>query len=207
MRAVRARAGRGWREAARAGLLWQALRKRCDEVGAMLIFDEIQTGLGRTGEMFACLKYGVAPGHNMLSLAGLRRRHAAGRIRRPARGDVGPYDRPRAGTYYDIRRTPVSCAAALAALDYLVDNRIVEDVERKGRSSSSSCRSAAASRRCAAGTAWRPSSWVRPEKLYRIMSPFARRGIMSDWFLYCDTAFRISPPLTIADEETPNAAR
>ncbi len=33
------------------------------------------------------------------------------------------------------------------------------------------------------------------------MSLFARRGIMSDWFLYCDTAFRISPPLTIADEE------
>ena len=39
----------------------QALRKRCDEVGALLIFDEIQTGMGRSGEMFACVKYGVTP--------------------------------------------------------------------------------------------------------------------------------------------------
>ena len=39
----------------------QALRKRCTEVGALLIFDEIQTGMGRCGEMFAMQKYGVTP--------------------------------------------------------------------------------------------------------------------------------------------------
>ena len=38
-------------------------------------------------------------------------------------------------------------------------------------------------------------------KLYRIMELFKEAGIMSDWFLFCDTAFRISPPLTISDEE------
>ncbi len=70
---------------------------------------------------------------------------------------------------------------------------------RSSRSFVSQCRGVEEVRR--SGLAWRPSSWVRPEKLYRIMSLFARRGIMSDWFLYCDTAFRISPPLTIADEE------
>ena len=39
----------------------KALRERCSEMGALLIFDEIQTGLGRTGEMFASTKYGITP--------------------------------------------------------------------------------------------------------------------------------------------------
>ena len=43
-------------------------------------------------------------------------------------------------------------------------------------------------------------------KLYRIMELFREAGIMSDWFLYCDTAFRISPPLTITDEEIRGSA-
>ena len=39
------------------------------------------------------------------------------------------------------------------------------------------------------------------ERLYKIMDMFIERGILSDWFLYCDTAFRISPPLVISDSE------
>ena len=39
----------------------KALRERCTEVGALLIFDEIQTGMGRTGTMFASTKYGITP--------------------------------------------------------------------------------------------------------------------------------------------------
>ncbi len=44
------------------------------------------------------------------------------------------------------------------------------------------------------------------ERLYRMMELFARAGIMSDWFLYCDTAFRISPPLVISDDEVRHSA-
>ena len=39
------------------------------------------------------------------------------------------------------------------------------------------------------------------EHLYKLMEIFKEEGIMSDWFLYCDTAFRISPPLTISESE------
>ncbi|MBQ2033689.1 MAG: aminotransferase class III-fold pyridoxal phosphate-dependent enzyme, partial [Alistipes sp.] len=38
-------------------------------------------------------------------------------------------------------------------------------------------------------------------KLYKIMDLFIEEGILSDWFLFCDTAFRISPPLVISDSE------
>jgi acetylornithine/succinyldiaminopimelate/putrescine aminotransferase len=41
----------------------------------------------------------------------------------------------------------------------------------------------------------------KAEYLYRLMEIFKEIGIMSDWFLYCDTAFRISPPLTISEAE------
>ena len=44
-------------------------------------------------------------------------------------------------------------------------------------------------------------------RLYRMMELFAEAGIMSDWFLYCDTAFRISPPLTVSEEEVRDSAR
>ena len=43
-------------------------------------------------------------------------------------------------------------------------------------------------------------------KLYRIMELFREAGILSDWFLFCDTAFRISPPLTISEDEVRESA-
>ena len=39
------------------------------------------------------------------------------------------------------------------------------------------------------------------DKMYRMMELFKEEGILSDWFLFCDTAFRISPPLTISEDE------
>ena len=42
--------------------------------------------------------------------------------------------------------------------------------------------------------------------MFRMMEMFAEEGVMSDWFLYCDTAFRISPPLTITDDEVRDSA-
>ena len=44
-------------------------------------------------------------------------------------------------------------------------------------------------------------------KMFRMMELFKEAGILSDWFLYCDTAFRISPPLTITEEEVRDSAR
>ena len=47
-------------------------------------------------------------------------------------------------------------------------------------------------------------SW---SKLYRLIDLFIAEGILSDWFLYCDTAFRISPPLVITDAEIKDSVR
>ena len=96
---------------------------------------------------------------------------------------------------------PVCCAAGLAALNYMIDNNIVEQVEKKGvlfEEFVSKHSKVIEIRRSGLLMA---VELGKSEYLYRLMEIFKEEGIMSDWFLYCDTAFRISPPLTISEAE------
>ena len=178
----------------------KALRERCTEVGAMLIFDEIQTGMGRTGEMFASIKYGVTPdvvclakafgGGMPLGGVAARREVLASFTNNPCLGHITTF-----GGH------PVCCAAALAALNYLVDNRVVEGVERKGAMFEERLTRHPRVLEVRRSGLLLALELGKTEYLYRLMEIFKEEGIMSDWFLYCDTAFRISPPLTISESE------
>ncbi|MBP3643653.1 MAG: aspartate aminotransferase family protein [Alistipes sp.] len=177
-----------------------ALRRRCTEVGALLIFDEIQSGMGRSGEMFAMTKYGVTP-----DIVCLAKAFGGGM---PLGAFVSSNEimntlqsNPVLGHITTFGGHPVCCAAGLAATRYLIDNKIVEDVERKGalfESLLSGHPNVVEIRRNGLLLAVELGS---SERLYKIMDMFIERGILSDWFLYCDTAFRISPPLVITDAE------
>ncbi len=101
---------------------------------------------------------------------------------------------------------PVCCAAGLAAMKYLQDNDIVADVERKGALYEELLRDHPAVREIRRSGLLLAVELGSSERLYRMMELFARAGIMSDWFLYCDTAFRISPPLVISDDEVRHSA-
>lgn len=177
-----------------------ALRRRCTEVGALLIFDEIQTGMGRSGEMFAMTKYGVTPDIVCLAKAfgggmPLGAFVSSNEIMNTLQSD------PVLGHITTFGGHPVCCAAGLAATRYLIDNKVVEDVERKGalfESLLSDHPNVVEIRRNGLLLAVELGS---SERLYKIMDMFIERGILSDWFLYCDTAFRISPPLVITDAE------
>ena len=177
-----------------------ALRKRCDETGTLLIFDEIQTGLGRTGKMFAFENYGVVP--DILCLAKalgggmpLGAFISSGEIMRVLTRD------PALGHITTFGGHPVCCAAGLAALRYVMNNCLAEKAEAKGAAYEAVLRdhpSVLEIRRSGLIMAVELGS---PGKLYKIMDLFKEGGILSDWFLFCDTAFRISPPLTVTDEE------
>lgn len=178
----------------------QALRRRCTEVGALLIFDEIQTGMGRTGEMFASLKYGVTPDIICLAKAfgggmPLGGFAASGEVMSTLSAS------PALGHITTFGGHPVCCAAGLAALDFLVDNDVVASVEAKGAHFERRLLGHPAVREIRRSGLLLAVELGSSDRLYRIMSLFAERGIMSDWFLYCDTAFRISPPLTISEAE------
>lgn len=183
----------------------KALRRRCDEVGAMLIFDEIQTGMGRTGEMFAMTRYGVVPDIVCLAKA-LGGGMPLGAF--VASGEVMSTltHNPVLGHITTFGGHPVCCAAGLAAMKYLQDNDVLAHVERKGALYEQLLRDHPAVREIRRSGLLIAVELGSPERLFRMMELFAREGIMSDWFLYCDTAFRISPPLVISDDEVRDSA-
>ena len=178
----------------------EALRKKCDSIGTLLIFDEIQTGFGRTGEMFAMTKYGVTPdivclakalGGGMPLGAFVSSRHIMECLSHdPALGHITTF-----GGH------PVCCAAGLAAMEYITEHRLLGDVERKGAMFETLLASHSAVKEIRRSGLLMAVELGSSERLYHIMELFKERGILSDWFLFCDTAFRISPPLTMTDDE------
>ncbi len=183
----------------------EALRRRCDEVGALLIFDEIQTGMGRTGALFAMQRYGVVPDIVCLAKA------LGGGM--PLGAFVAPHaimetlqSDPTLGHITTFGGHPVCCAAGLAALEYLLEHRVVEEVEAKGALYEELLRDHPAVRGIRRSGLLLAVELGSSERLYRIMERFKEIGILSDWFLYCDTAFRISPPLIMTESEIRESA-
>ena len=90
---------------------------------------------------------------------------------------------------------------------YLIDNKVVEDVERKGALYEELLKDHPMVKEIRRSGLLLAVELGQSEKLYKIMDLFIEEGILSDWFLYCDTAFRISPPLIISDEEIRDSVR
>lgn len=178
----------------------EALRRRCDETGTLLVFDEIQTGMGRTGAIFAARKYGVMPDIICLAKALGGGMPLGAFAARHELMDTLQAD-PVLGHITTFGGHPVCCAAGLAALDYLIENRTIETVEEKGALYETLLKDHPAVREIRRSGLLLAVELGSSQRLYRIMELFKEEGIMSDWFLYCDTAFRISPPLTISEEE------
>ena len=182
------------------------LRERCSEVGALLIFDEIQTGMGRTGEMFAMTKYGVTPDIVCLAKAfgggmPLGAFVSSGEIMQSLTHN------PVLGHITTFGGHPVCCAAGLAAMKFLQENNVVEDVERKGAMYEELLKNHPAVLEIRRSGLLMAVELGESERMFKMREMFAQEGIMSDWFLYCDTAFRISPPLIISDDEIRDSVR
>lgn len=108
---------------------YQALREMCDQAGAMLIYDEVQTGMGRTGEFFFAGRFGVVP--DLVSLAKgiasgvpmgavLMTDAIAGEIRI---GDLGT----------TFGGGPLASAALVATIDVIRDERLLENVRENSQ--------------------------------------------------------------------------
>jgi len=110
-----------------SGEYFHGLRKLCDERGALLIVDEVQTGCGRTGKFFACEHYGLAP--DILCLG----KGIAGGVPMGVTlfGD-GVGELPRGAHGSTFGGNPLACAAGLATLDYIVEKDLPAQAAEKG---------------------------------------------------------------------------
>ena len=177
-----------------------ALRKRCTEVGALLIFDEIQCGMGRTGKLFAFEHFGVVP--DILTLG----KALGGGM--PIGAVVSSREflweftyNPMLGHITTFGGHPVVAAAALAGLEVMEEEIDFNEVERLGALLQSIvCQSdeIKESRRIGMMFAFDMESFERVEK---VVKKCLKDGLISFWFLSHPYSFRLSPPLTITEEE------
>jgi acetylornithine/succinyldiaminopimelate/putrescine aminotransferase len=177
----------------------EALREKCTETGALLIFDEIQVGFGRTGTLFSFQDWGVEP--DILVLA----KSFGGGLPLGAfissRETLSAFKtKPALGHITTFGGHPVSCAAGLASLEVLLKGNIIEQVRKKEQLFRENLVHPLIKEIRGRGLLM-AAEMGNKEIVKRVVHKGLEKGIVLDDFLFCDTAFRISPPLTITREE------
>ncbi|TXI82912.1 MAG: aspartate aminotransferase family protein [Crocinitomicaceae bacterium] len=177
-----------------------ALRKRCTEVGALLIFDEIQCGMGRAGKLFAFEHFNVVP--DVLTLG----KALGGGM--PIGALVSSHENlweftynPMLGHITTFGGHPVVCASANAFLEIMETEIDFEAVERLGallESIVGQSEEIKEIRRIGMMFAFDMESFERVEK---VVKRCLEKGLISFWFLSHPYSFRLSPPLTISEDE------
>lgn len=181
----------------------QALKKKCQETGTLLVFDEIQCGFGRTGSLWGFEQFGVSPDILLLGKA------LGGGMPLGAFISSNEYlntltENPVLGHITTFGGHPISCAAGKAAMEYLLKENIIASVNAKGELFTS--------------LLIHPKiKAVRQQGLLiaielddantvlNTLTKCLEKGLFSDWFLFAPHCIRIAPPLTISEEEIKQA--
>jgi len=178
----------------------KALRNRCDKVGALLILDEIQTGFGRCGKLFAFQKYGVIP--DIITLA---KALGGGMPLGALVASAGMMEKwqsdPALGHITTFGGHPVSCAAALASLKVLLREDWIDMVDDKSKRFVNLLEDHPSVKEIRAAGLLIAVELGKAGYGERAVRLLLEEGVMTDWFLSSDTAFRIAPPLCITKEE------
>lgn len=185
------------------GAWMQALRARCDDTGAQLIFDEVQTGFGRTGILFAFERYGVVPDILVLGKALGGGLPMGAFVSSHARMQLLTHD-PVLGHITTFGGHPLVCAAGLAALEVLLDEGLPANAARMGALFKRSLVHPAI-REVRGEGLMLAMDLGDADRVQQVVMRCLERGVLGFWFLSCPTAFRIAPPLTITEEQVREA--
>ena len=183
----------------------EKIRSRCSTTGALLIFDEVQTGFGRTGFMFALDRFRVVPDVLLLAKA-LGGGMPLGAFISSNEIMSALVTNPTLGHITTFGGHPVCCAAGLASLNVLIDENLI-----------SACNSMSALlkkelhhpliKQVRGEGLLLAIKLAGPEYVQFAVKHAPEYGLILDYFLFCDDAIRIAPPLTITSDEILLACR
>ncbi|HKK89393.1 MAG TPA: aspartate aminotransferase family protein [Saprospiraceae bacterium] len=176
----------------------RALRKKCDETGALLIFDEIQAGMCRTGRFFAFEHFGIQPDILVLSKA------FGGGM--PLGALVSSQEllhvftaNPILGHITTFGGHPVSCAAGLASLRIMRDERLWDRAARL-----SACLDPLSAHNKVKEFRkfgfWAAVDLGSMDLVLKVVEKALKKGMLVDWFLFNDHSLRLCPPLIIGED-------
>jgi acetylornithine/succinyldiaminopimelate/putrescine aminotransferase len=178
----------------------QQLKRRCARNGVLIIVDDVQMGMGRTGKMFSFEHQDFVPDILVLAKA-LGAGMPLGAFIAPKKlMDTLAYN-PELGHITTFGGHPVSCAAALAGIDVLLSDQLLQLVNDKGNrivTRFSGHPAISEIRRVGLAIGVDLST---PGQRESLMKAAMNNGLIIDWYLFRPATFRIAPPLTISDAE------
>lgn len=182
----------------------EALRKKCTETETILVLDEIQAGFGRTGKLWGFENFEIVPDILLLGKA-LGGGMPLGAFIADKKLMSALTHLPELGHITTFGGHPVSCAAGLAAMKVLLEEKLINDIQLKEKLLCSllihpkirSVRSFGL---------WMAVEFDSFETSKKIIDACIQDGVLTDWFLFAPNCLRISPPLIISEEQIRKAA-
>ena len=177
----------------------QALRSRCDETGTLLILDEVQTAFGRLGKLFGFMKYNITP--DILVLAkGFGGGMPLGAFIASKEMMSVLADNPVLGHITTFGGHPVSCAAGLETLRIILRDKLTDQAGEKEALFRKYLNHPSIKEIRGQGLLLAVELGNK-DLMHKVVECGINSGFVTDWFLFCETAVRISPPLNITPEE------
>jgi len=177
----------------------KALREKCTEHSALLIFDEIQAGFGRTGTLWAFEQFNVVPDILLLGKA-LGGGMPLGAFIADKNVMQQLSFNPVLGHITTFGGHPVSCAAGKAAFEILLSENYIKDVAEKEKMLVEKLQHHSIKKINHCGL-WLSLQFESAETAQKIIHTCVKNGLIADWFLFAPDCLRIAPPLTTTAEE------
>ncbi|SFE90194.1 Acetylornithine/succinyldiaminopimelate/putrescine aminotransferase [Thermoflexibacter ruber] len=173
----------------------QKLRQKCTETGTLLILDEIQAGFGRTGKFWAFEHFGIVP-DILVCAKGMGGGMPIGAFISSKKIMSVLTHNPVLGHITTFGGHPVSCAASLATIRIILRQKLHEKVAEKEQLFREMLIHPRIKEIRSLGLMM-ALQFENFSEVKSIIDKAISYGVITDWFLYCDSALRIAPPLTI----------